>query len=93
MATAFQPNAFQNNAFQIIVFSIQVSSVVGMRVGDSIEIMLDEGSFFPTIVTSIIPPNTLTIMKNVPSRASTGNIVLDITQSKKVRPDNEDFLT
>lgn len=70
-----------------------VSSTTGMIVGDTIQIMLDSGELFTTTISQIPVFGQIRISKPLPFRATAGNIVIDLTQSKNVLPDNEDFLT
>lgn len=63
---------------------IPVASTVGMKNGDTIQIMLDTNNFFNTTIVSIPSGTSVTIATPLPFFASTGNIVLDLTQSTNV---------
>lgn len=72
---------------------ILVTSTTGMQVNDTIEIMLDNNELFRTTIVSIIDSRQIVIGNPLVYSASAGNILLDLSQSKNVLPDNEDFLT
>lgn len=74
---------------------IYVSSTVGMQIGDTIQIMLNSGELFQTTITAVnkvisanaaLNSNNITINPGLPSPASAGNIVVDLTQSNNVPP-------
>lgn len=70
----------------VIVNPLFVSSTAGMMVGDIVEIMLDNGELFRTTISAIPGFGQINITKGLPSRASAGNVVIDLTQSNIVAP-------
>lgn len=63
-----------------------VSTTTGMMIGDTVEIMLDNGELFRTTISHIPNFGQINITQPLPFRASAGNIVIDLTQSNNVLP-------
>jgi hypothetical protein len=59
---------------------LPVASIAGFSVGDNIAVLLDDGSVFETAVSSIDASGMIIyIATDLPSSASSGNIVTDLT--------------
>ena len=91
--TVPQPRPRQPNVFLGILMTtttadaalgsttLQVVSTAQMQNGDTVEIMLDDGTFFKTTINGAPGSNSITLAAGLPSIASSGALVEDLTQN------------
>lgn len=61
------------------VSSLPISSAARMLAGDTVQLMLDNGSLFRTTIVSITTPTQIQILARTPFSAASGNLLIDST--------------
>lgn len=62
-----------------VTTTVNVASATRILIGDTVQIMLDNGQFFTTTVVGVPSLTSITLAAPVPAMAAAGNIVQDLT--------------